>query len=554
MSIAPSLAGRARRPHRVHISDSQLFRGRRPLVDPDAEEGVAFVMETRADSPPLRVVRPPDRAQASSERLAFNYGRGSVPSRQVVEAVLASEAEPTFATAAYAEPRDWGYVGLYAFTAVLLLRPQDHIHALRPLHLAEICALIGIAPMLLHRLARRLPVFRVTPETIGLTLFGLVIVATAPFSIWPSGALSEFTDSYIKILIVFVLMMNTLTTPQRLERITWLIIVSVGYIAGRGVIDYARGVNMVENSGRLAGAVSGIFGNPNDLAMNMVTFMPAAAIIAISRQQAVWRRLIAAGIVVLMLATIVFTKSRGGVVGLTVMLAAFIVLGGKVRRGFGAIAVACILTATPFMPASFWSRMQSMFDEKEDRQHFTGSSEARRVLMIEGMTTFIERPFTGVGAGQFKNYNPAGRRERWRETHNALIQVAAETGICGLLAFSFLIYRAAMAAVTTRRMLSPPRKRHAPDPLASVLSARDRASLYNHTVAMTAGVIGWFVCSMFGSIAYNWTFYYVLALIIAAREMTRDRLIAAHVLAMPSKKPMSVPEAKFSRRVASGVA
>jgi putative inorganic carbon (HCO3(-)) transporter len=505
------------------------------------------------DLPPLRVVRPPDRAQASRERLAFNYGPGSVPSRRLVEAVLATEAQQTFATAAYAEPRDWGYVGLFCFTAVLLLRPQDTLPALGMLHLAELCAIIGIAPMLLHRLARRLPVFRVTPETIGLVVFGFAILATAPFSIWPGGAFAEFTGSYLKILIVFVLMMNTLTTPQRLERLTWLIVVCVGYVASRGVFDYVRGANIIEG-GRLAGAISGIFGNPNDLAMNMVTFMPVAAIIAVSREQSVARRLVAAVIVALMLATIVFTRSRAGVIGLVVMLGALVLLGGKVRRGFGAIAVASILAATPFLPASFWVRMQSMFDEKQDKQEFSGSSEARRIVMLEGIATFGEYPFTGVGAGQFKNYNPAGRKERWRETHNALIQVAAETGVLGLLAFSFLILRAALAAAATRRMLRRPRKRGDADPLALVLTTRDRTALYNHTVAMTAGLIGWFACSLFSSIAYNWTFYYVLALIVAARELTRDRLLAANALRAPAKKPVSVPAAKFSRRVAPGVA
>src|SRR5438132_153504 len=83
------------------------------------------------------------------------------------------------------------------FTAVLLLRPQDQFPVLRPLHLAEVCALIGIGPMMLHRFARRLPVFRVTPETVGLIAFGLVMLATVPFSIWPGGALSEFTESYL---------------------------------------------------------------------------------------------------------------------------------------------------------------------------------------------------------------------------------------------------------------------------------------------------------------------------------------------------------------------
>ena len=55
---------------------------------------------------------------APRERLTFNVGGGTVPSRQVVEAAIAHGNEPTFATVAYNEPRDWGYAGLLAFTAV----------------------------------------------------------------------------------------------------------------------------------------------------------------------------------------------------------------------------------------------------------------------------------------------------------------------------------------------------------------------------------------------------------------------------------------------------
>jgi len=229
------------------------------------------------------------------------------------------------------------------------------------------------------------------------------------------------------------------------------------------------------------------------------------------------------------------------------------VLGTKVRRGFAAIAIAAILIGMPFMPASFWTRMASMFDEQVDKQQFTGSSEGRRIVMQEGINTFLERPFTGVGAGQFKNYNPPGRRERWRETHNALIQAAAETGILGLLAFSFLIVRAGLAAAATRKMLKRP-ARGDPDPLGAVMSATDRDTLYAHTVAMTTGLIGWFTCSMFASVAFSWTFYYLLALVVAARELTRHRLSAAQALRVPGTKPMSVPVAKFSRRMARGVA
>ena len=41
------------------------------------------------------------------------------------------------------------------------------------------------------------------------------------------------------------------------------------------------------------------------------------------------------------------------------------------------------------------------------------------------------------------------------------------------------------------------------------------------------GLIGWFVCAFFASVAYNWTFYYLLALIVATRDVVRGRLALA---------------------------
>src|SRR4029078_3371987 len=117
--------------------------------------------------------------------------------------------------------------------------------------------------------------------------------------------------------------------------------------------------------------------------------------------------------------------------------------------------------------------------------------------MKEGINTFLERPFAGVGAGQFKNYNPPGRKERWRETHNAIIQVASETGIFGLVAFVFLIVRAIGANVTAKRLLKRPHSR-APDDVSEAMEDSDREFLYAHTVAMTAGLIGWLRGARFG--------------------------------------------------------
>lgn len=480
--------------------------------------------------------RPRAAARPISERLAFNDRRSSRPGGSIAGIPLPSERVPTFATAAYAEPRDWGYLGLFAFTAVLLLRPQDQVPGLTSLHLAEVCVLIGIGPMALHRFAHRLPAFKINAETIALFLFGMVMLAGVPTSVWPSGALAEISDKYLKIVVVFLLMMNTLTTPARLDRLMWLILLCVGVIAANSIVNYAQGVNLVEG-GRLAGPVGGIFGNPNDLALNMVTFLPFAGVVALSRHRSAWRRLLAALVAALMVATIVLTRSRGGALGLAVALAALMLLGRKIRPGFALIATLTVLAAAPMLPASFWARMNSIVDADEDARMYTGSRAARSAVMQEGINTFLDHPISGVGVGQFKNYNPQGREQPWLETHNAMIQVAAETGIVGLLLFLFLIYRAATAAMAARRMLGERRIR-APEN-RGVLTPSDRHALYENTVALSAGLAGWFVCSLFASVAYNWTFYYVLALIVAARELVRERRramnVSAEVVARPSR-------------------
>ena len=47
-----------------------------------------------------------------------------------------------------------------------------------------------------------------------------------------------------------------------------------------------------------------------------------------------------------------------------------------------------------------------------------------------------------------------------------------------------------------------------------------------HTAALTAAVAGWFLSALFASVAYHWTFYYLLALAIAPREILLSRLAA----------------------------
>ena len=48
-----------------------------------------------------------------------------------------------------------------------------------------------------------------------------------------------------------------------------------------------------------------------------------------------------------------------------------------------------------------------------------------------------------------------------------------------------------------------------------------------HAAALSAALAGWFVCALFASVAYHWTFYYLLALAAAPREYLLARVATA---------------------------
>jgi len=316
-------------------------------------------------------------------------------------------------------------------------------------------------------------------------------------------------------------MVNTLTSPKRIEQFTWVIVIASAYIAGRTVLDYLRGINLVEN-GRVRGAVGGMFKNPNDLALNMVAVLPLAGVFII-RRISPFRRCVAALGAILMLVAVVASQSRGGTLGLVAM--ALVLSANIVKRRPGAVFAAALVAmlALPLLPSSYWQRIASITDKNLDQ---TGSREARSRLLRESFDAFVAHPLTGVGAGQFKNYNPDGRDEAWRESHNVVMQVAAELGISGLMIFGFLVARGMYGPIQTRRLLRQHHGGRAQRRNGAVpaLDEAEREFLFTHAEMLSAALAGWFVCALFASVAYHWTFYYLLALAVVPRDYLRTRL------------------------------
>jgi O-antigen ligase len=461
------------------------------------------------------------------ERLTFGHGAHlPVPSRALA-ATAELAHEPRAFRFTHLETWDWGWGGLLIFSILLFFRPQDQIAALGRAHISDLSAVVGLIAMVFVNLGRRQSPIRVTAEVAAMGLLGIVLLVGVPFSIWPGGSFGVFTSLYIQVALIFLLMVNTVTSPRRVERICWVIVLAFGYISTRVIVDYFRGVNLVEGN-RAAGPVGGFFENPNDLALNLAAFLPLA-MMYVKRPGPAFKRLLCLLISVLMIVAMILTKSRSGMVGAVAMFAVFVLSARMIKPSFVLAAIVGAMLVLPNVPASFWERMASITDAQKDQ---TGSREERVLLMEQAWIVFLEHPLTGVGAGQFKNFGPPGQGKRWRETHNVLLQVAAELGFVGLVTFIFLIVRAFAAAWWTRRALNwiyftRPKRRGATtvDP-EDGLDEHDRMFLQTHGAAMLACLAGWMVAATFASVAFNWTFYYLLGLAVTARDVVRARRVA----------------------------
>ncbi|WIG61387.1 MAG: hypothetical protein OJF49_004135 [Ktedonobacterales bacterium] len=199
-----------------------------------------------------------------------------------------------------------------------------------------------------------------------------------------------------------------------------------------------------------AGRVFGTFGQPNPYAGYLNLSLPIALALALFGEDA-RERWVAGAASVLLLGSEFFSASRGGEIGLAAALVVLLAVG--LRRecvvalvGGVGVAVVAIGVGTHLIPQSVVDaalrplRLNGIsLDAPVTNANF--STMERLAHWVAGLRMFRAHPLLGVGAG---NYDAAYAQfatnlSVWPESlghaHNYYINVAAETGALGLLAF-----------------------------------------------------------------------------------------------------------------------
>jgi O-antigen ligase/polysaccharide polymerase Wzy-like membrane protein len=322
------------------------------------------------------------------------------------------------------------YGALLLFMVEDFARPQDWIPGLQTVPIGKITGLIGVLALLYSFRGVR---WRRPTEVVLLALLTLQLWITVPFAnVWRGGAF-HVTLQFSKVLALVVV---AYAVVRSMERLRWLIFVQTVSVAG---IAFASVMIGRQADGRLQGAIPGLYGNSNDLALIVVLSIPLCmAFLLITKnplRKAAW------GLALLFMVYCVFlTASRGGAVAL--LIAALVCLwqfGVKQGRSY-------LLLLLPLAAAMIWlyagRNLQDRFEQTNLDQNTAGqiteaagSSLQRKALLMKSLEVTAAHPLVGVGPGNFEVVSGV-----WRVTHNSYTQMSAEGGIPALILYLLILW------------------------------------------------------------------------------------------------------------------
>jgi O-antigen ligase len=378
------------------------------------------------------------------------------------------------------------YGALLVFSFLYFARPEDVIPGLPVVPLGKIAGGIALLALLAGLITRKLKAKFPLELKLLLLLFAHLSLCIV-FAYWRGGSFQVVMQQFSKAVIVALLVALIVENVGQLRK---LFLVQVGAVA---VTTFASLLIHPGSGLRLQGLSNGILGNPNDLAMNLAINWPFALAFLLAAR-GVFKKGLWAGILLILLYSIVATYSRSGSIAMGVCFLAcvwqFAIRGRRfqvlIAAGILAVVGAAVMISTPH----YLTRMRSTIEGNIQGSGDSGSIQARRELLRRSIQITLKHPLFGVGPGNFPVVT-----ETWKVTHNTYTELSSETGLPGLLLFLLILI---LAFANLRR-------------IRKTAAYKESIEIQLYTSALWAGLATFLVGAAFSSTEYTLFPYFLVA-------------------------------------------
>lgn len=398
------------------------------------------------------------------------------------------------------------FFGLITYMGILYLRPQEVHPVFVPYHIARVFAIATIIGFFL-KYGYKGKIFLNNRQDKILIAILFVILLSCLVG-WVPKCLDVF-DSMAKNVIIYALIVGLVTTKRRLSILLWFLLIMSAILGFNTVQEYRALDPIAQHIVRLGGFSGGYFGGAGDFAVMLNVIIPFAFFLAINGRPLIFRPM-AFIMGLILIAGMVVTRSRGGLIAFGVIMLGFGYFGLR-SKGFFKKFISILLVVgaiggiIAFAPSAFKERAATIADYQHQ------ATATRRIEYWKlGIKMFLSNPIIGVGAGNFpiRYWDFGGWEKRWRVPHNMFIEVLSEIGMLGFLCLMLLLYFTFKDSRNTAKLLS-----NLGDKGTFLLAINQAAIL---------SLIGYCAGGMFQSIFTYPIFYIIIAVIVAIKNMSLE--------------------------------
>ncbi|WP_339136140.1 MAG: O-antigen ligase family protein [Candidatus Electrothrix sp. GW3-4] len=275
-----------------------------------------------------------------------------------------------------------------------------------------------------------------TPADIPIFLFLLSLLISYGLSVSPYASRIAISKG-LSALALFFYIINTQRSQEKINRLLWLIVIF-------GTIYAIMGLTLI--NGEFLGFkiysqrrynISLFYVNHNHFAGYLEQVFLLAVGLAVANRGG--KRILLFGMTVLIATALLFSLSRGGIIGAGGGLAFFVLTLAAIHRQkkgsllfFSTLSLGLLLTA--------WFGLNPVLERLHTLKDPSLAGAVRMQVWRDTVPMLYERPFFGWGPGTFSIAFPAYQSTGFDQklvnyAHNDYLQLAVETGVLGLIAF-----------------------------------------------------------------------------------------------------------------------
>ena len=326
--------------------------------------------------------------------------------------------------------------------------------------LIEICIITAIIcwmskKLLLGKDGLRLPD---TYLNLPMLIFFLISFLSIFWSTHPGISISAFFRKLSEYILLYFIVVEAVREKRIVGNIIKALMLSVFFMCANGIFQKFTGYDFVRNYPLFSlQHMTSAFKFPNGFSAWLLIVSFPFICLTFFYKEDLRVRLTSLGLTVLTSYCLFHTYTRGAIISfILAVFLMFLLKGGKIYYaicailiiGIAVIALVLPEDAGPYKGIRYYIGMSELV---------SGISSQHRIRMwTTGWKMFMDRPLLGQGLNTFMaNYERFRIPEEYGiwYAHNCFLQIGAETGIFGLLAFMWMILRMTVTSIKSWKFI-----------------------------------------------------------------------------------------------------